>query len=189
VSELHTILRALGTLDQSCERPGIPGGALQEERGARRGSTLSERLGSLLRLPPSHHERHRAPSLRSTRRAVPLPISRAAAGSHGPHGFLSCRLSARPRSAQVPGLSSAVFLAVLVQPSTAVPSKPALALARSPRRGSPVGSTHAQRPFSTRSVSRSPVWAQPYNLRLQRTVTRLLIGAAAPASARQQLNR
>ena len=30
---------------------------------------------------------------------------------------------------------------------------------------------------------------RPYNPRLQRTVTRLLIGAAAPASARQQLNR
>jgi hypothetical protein len=30
---------------------------------------------------------------------------------------------------------------------------------------------------------------RPYNLRLQRTGTRLLIGAAAPASARQQLNR
>jgi len=31
--------------------------------------------------------------------------------------------------------------------------------------------------------------SRPHNLRLQRTVTRLLIGAAAPASARQPLNR
>jgi hypothetical protein len=163
VSELHTILRALGTQGRPCERPGIPGGALQEERGAHCGSSFSKRLGCLLGPAPSHHERHRAPSLRSTRRAVPHPCSRAAPGSHGPHGFISCRLTARPRSAQVPGLSSAVFLAALVQPSAAVPSKAAFALARSPRRRSPVGPTHAQRLLSIRSVSRSTRSAKPYN--------------------------
>ena len=76
VTELHTNLSAPGTLDRSCERPGIPGG------GAARRERRALRL-VLLRAPRLCHLSHtieaqspRATSLRSSRRALfPLSIS------------------------------------------------------------------------------------------------------------------
>ena len=93
----------------------------------------------------------------STRRSSLAPARSLASGSRFSQSL------ARPCSAHAPGLSSAVFLSVLVEPSTSVLSSSALAVARVARRESPVGSTHAQRLSSTSVVSRSAVPGAPHN--------------------------
>ena len=93
----------------------------------------------------------------SSRRSSVAPARSFASGSRfSPH-------LAQPCSAHAPGLSSSVFLSVLVAPSAIVLSRSALAVARVARRESPVGSTHAQRLSSTSVVSRSPVPGAPHN--------------------------
>ena len=104
----------------------------------------------------------------STRRSSVAPARSLASGSR------FCPSLARPCSAHAPGLSSAVFLSVLVEPSTSVLSSSALAVARVARRESPVGSTHALRQSSTSVVSRSEGHGPLHNPGLQQTRFALL---------------
>ena len=93
----------------------------------------------------------------SSRRSSVAPARSLASGS------LFCPSLARPCSAHAPGLSSTVFLSVLLEPSAIVLSRSARAVARVARRESPVGSTHAQRLSSTSVVSRSAAPGAPHN--------------------------
>jgi hypothetical protein len=69
-----------------------------------------------------------------------------------------------------------------------IPNVPgATARVRRPTLNTVLATNHPRSQFTLPTAP--PDRRRPYNLRLQRTVTRLLIGAAAPASARQQLNR
>ncbi len=142
---------------------GSPAGALREGNWRLRPHSLLEaprpcsRVLAIRAIP--HAPRRFAPvsraiSVSSSSRPVPLHSALASFTGH---------LRARPRSAQVPGLSNAVFLAVPVELSTPVPSKTASVPARSPRRGFP-GRLHPRSTATFHSLCLAvTASASPYN--------------------------
>ncbi len=100
---------------------------------------VASRLATVISSSPAPHRfAHRAAPLSATTSSKVQARSVAV-------GLIQVSSPARPSSAHAPGRSSAVFLSVLVAPSTIVPSMNAPTTARVAAGDSPVGLTHAPR--------------------------------------------
>lgn len=89
----------------------------------------------------------------------------------------------RPCLSVMPGANTSRYPSGLLPPT----ASGATARVRRPTLTTLPTTTHPRSQFTLPTALKDR--SRPHNQRLQRTVTRLLIGAAAPASARQPLNR